>query len=255
MHMDVEELNRFYDDSLGRMAGRFVRRRVRALWPDLAGLDVLGLGYATPYMKSLRERATRVIAMMPAAQGAIHWPAGKRNLTSIVDETDLPLADCAVDRVLLVHELENSESVRAMLREIWRVMTPEGRLLVVVPNRRGLWSGIERTPFGHGRPFSERQLRRLLTDCMFTPVNVDRALYMPPFAFRFLIRSAGAWERTGRKLWPQFPGVLLMEASKDVMGLALPQRIPGRRHLLRPVPKLARRHAARDAAPQSLTRD
>ena len=50
---------------------------------------------------------------------------------SIAEETGLPLADCAMDRVLLVHELENSESARAMLREIWRVLTPEGRLLAV----------------------------------------------------------------------------------------------------------------------------
>ncbi|MFP3942551.1 MAG: class I SAM-dependent methyltransferase [Alphaproteobacteria bacterium] len=247
MHMDVEELTRFYGDPLGRMARRFVRRRVRALWPDVHGLDVLGLGYATPYLRPLKEQAQRVIAMMPAAQGGEPWPCGERNLTALVDETGLPLADCAMDRVLLVHELENTETVRAMLREIWRVLTPEGRLLAVVPSRRGMWSGIERTPFGHGRPFSERQLRRLLSDCLFTPVNVDKALFMPPFAFRFLITSAGAWERTGRQFWPHFPGVLLMEASKDVMGLALPERSLRVRPLLRPVPKLARDRAAREA--------
>jgi hypothetical protein len=113
-----------------------------------------------------------------------------------------------------------------------------------------MWSGVERTPFGHGRPFSERQLRRLLTDCLFTPGQVDRALFMPPFAFRFLMTSAGAWERTGRRLWPHFPGVLLMEASKDVMGLALPKRVPAPRLLPRPVPRLARSRAARNAPRQ-----
>lgn len=246
MHMDVEELNRFYDDPLGKMARRFVRRRVRTLWPQLTGLDVLGLGYAIPYLKPIREQAARVIAMMPAAQGGVRWPCGQRNLTAVVEEADLPLGDCAVDRVLLVHELENSEAARAMLREIWRVLTPEGRLLAVVPNRRGMWSGIERTPFGHGHPFSERQLRRLLTDCLFTPTNMDKALFMPPFGFRFLITSAGAWERTGRQLWPHFPGVLLMEASKEVMGLAAPKRALSPRPLLRPVPKLARSRAARN---------
>jgi SAM-dependent methyltransferase len=248
VHVDVEELNRFYGDPLGKMARRFVRRRVRALWPDVHGLDILGLGYATPYLKPLKDQAARVIAMMPAGQGGERWPCGERNLTALVEETGLPLADCAMDRVLLVHELENSEAARAMLREIWRVLTPEGRLLAVVPSRRGMWSGIERTPFGHGRPFSERQLRRMLSDCLFNPVNTDKALFMPPFAFRFLITSAGAWERTGRQLWPHFPGVLLMEASKDVMGLAAPQRALRVRSLLRPVPRLARDHAARDGA-------
>ncbi len=64
--------------------------------------------------------------MMPDAQGGERWPCDERNLTTLVDETSLPLADCAMDRVLLVHELENSEAARAMLREIWRVLVPDG---------------------------------------------------------------------------------------------------------------------------------
>src|SRR5947207_8712583 len=52
----------------------------------------------------------------------------------------LPLGDAAVDRVLLVHALEMSRDAEALLREAWRVLAPGGRLLAVIPNRRGIWA-------------------------------------------------------------------------------------------------------------------
>ncbi len=152
MWTDVIDLRDFYDSGLGRVAQRMIRRRVRTVWPDVAGASMLGLGYATPYLRPFREEAERVFSIMPAAQGVLHWPADGANAVALSDEAELPLADLAVDRVLLVHAVESSEQLRPMLREIWRVLAGGGRLLVVAPNRRGMWTLFERTPFGHGRP-------------------------------------------------------------------------------------------------------
>ena len=52
----------------------------------------------------------------------------------------LPLPDGSIDRVLLVHLLEVTEHPRDVLDEVWRVLTPGGRMIVVAPNRRGLWA-------------------------------------------------------------------------------------------------------------------
>ena len=81
---------------------------------------------------------------------------------ALVDETDLPLPDNSVDRVLLVHGVESSEYLRDLFREIWRVLSGDGRLIVVVPNRRGIWARVDRTPLGSGHPFSESLRRSLL---------------------------------------------------------------------------------------------
>ncbi len=140
----------------------------------------------------------------------------------------LPLADASVDRLLAVHCLESSESVRPLLREIWRVLTPEGRLLLVVPNRRGIWARLDTTPFGHGRPYSRGQLERLLTDALFTPLEWASALHMPPIDRQWLVRWATAFERVGARLWPHFAGVIIVEASKELMG-AVPKASPSRR--------------------------
>ncbi len=233
MHLDVVDLRNFYVSQLGRIARRTLRRQIRQIWHSVNGQTVLGLGYATPYLTPFRQDAERVIAMMPAAQGVTRWPEDGAGLVGLTEETSLPLVDSSVDKVVLVHGLENSEVVRPMLREIWRVLSPEGRLLVAVPYRRGLWASTERTPFGHGRPYSRGQLNRLLSDCMFAPGNPMLTLFMPPFAWPFMLKSAPAWENTGRWLWPGLGGIILVEATKRIYA-ATPVR--QRRRILRPVP-------------------
>lgn len=212
MRVDILALQRFYASPLGEAAQRLIARRLRALWPDAQGLDVLGLGYATPYLDVYRASARRVIAAMPAAQGAERWPSEGGSLTALVEETRLPFMDAIFDRVILVHALEEAEAAGPMLREIWRVMAPEGRLVVIAANRWSLWAQAERTPFGHGRPYSRRQLSALLADCLFEPLASARALYAPPVAP--VLKIADALEPVGEIAWRAFGGVVLMEAVK-----------------------------------------
>ncbi len=216
MWHDVIDLGAFYASRPGLVAQRMIRRRIRDLWPDVRGQSVLGLGYATPFLRSFREEAERVIAIMPAMQGVTPWPRDGAGLVSLADEAALPLAEGSIDRVLLVHAIECGEQQRAMLREIWRVLTGGGRLVVVAPNRRGIWARLERTPFGHGYPFSPSQLSRLLRDNLFSPLRTAAALYVPPSASRAMLRFAGAWEGFGDRWGRPFAGVLLVEASKQV---------------------------------------
>lgn len=214
MRVDVLALQRFYNSPLGGAARAMAERRLEALWPHADGLDVLGLGYATPYLERFREGARRVVTMMPAAQGAESWPSPARGLTVLADETRLPFMDAVFDRVLVIHALEEAESVRPLLREIWRVMAPEGRLVVVAANRWSLWAQSDFTPFGHGRPYSRRQLSALLAEAMFEPAASARALYAPPLSWRPLARAADAFERVGETIWPALGGLVLMEAAK-----------------------------------------
>lgn len=228
MWNDVVDLRDFYAGSLGTVAGRMLRRHIRALWPDVTGLGVLGLGYATPFLAPFREEAARVMAAMPVQQGVLHWPGDGSGLTLLADETELPFPDLSIDRVLLVHSLECAESVRPMMREIWRVLTGSGRLLVVAPNRRGVWARFEHTPFGHGRPYSQVQLRRVLRDTMFTPLRSDAALFVPPVRSRMVLSSAPAWEEIGQRWFPAIAGVIVAEATKEIYaGHAQP--VPKRR--------------------------
>ena len=147
--------------------------------------------------------------------------------------TRLPLADSAVDRVMLVHALEMTNDPGALLREVWRVLASGGRLLAVVPNRRGVWARTDTTPFGHGRPYSRSQINQLLRETWFTPTGWSEALYVPPVARGWFLRTAVAWERTGATLSAPFAGVHLVEATKQVY-----RAIPARREKRILVPAL-----------------
>jgi len=239
MWTDVVDIRDFYATGLGQVARRMIRRRIRSLWPDVSGQSVLGLGYATPYLTSFRGEAERVIAAMPAPQGVLHWPMDGPGQTTLVDELELPFADVSMDRVLMIHAVECAEQIRPLLREAWRVLAGSGRLVVVVPNRRGIWARVERTPFGHGLPYSKGQISRLLRDNMFTPIETERALYIPPVRSRMVLSAAPAFEQIGARIVSTFAGVIVIEAVKQIYAgqpiaerarsrpvLALPQRSP-----------------------------
>jgi SAM-dependent methyltransferase len=216
MWMDVVDLRDFYATALGGVARRMIRQRIREFWPDCKGMKILGLGYTTPYLGLFKTDAERTLAFMPAQQGVLHWPNEGRSLTTLVDESDLPLEDLSMDRVLIVHAVECSEQLRPLLREVWRVLKGNGKVLIVVPNRSGVWARMERTPFGFGHPYSPRQLNNLLRDTMFTPMQVERALYVPPSHSRMILSSAPAWENIGHRIFPGLAGVCLVEASKQI---------------------------------------
>jgi len=223
MHTDVRQLLEFYASPLGGMVRRILAHRIRARWRRCHGLTLMGLGFAIPYLGSFRGEVARLGALMPSTQGAVVWPSSGNVNSVVVDEDELPLPDNCVDRMVVVHCLETTDQAHALLREIWRVLTPEGRLLIIVPNRSGVWARFDVTPFGYGRPYSQTQLERLLTEALLSPVEWGAALHLPPLDNRLVLRSAMTLERMGARLTPAFAGVLLVEARKEV---ALPLAKP-----------------------------
>ena len=76
MRRDVLELREFYAQPLGRAVREMLSRKIAEAWGDAAGLDVMGFGYATPFLDGF-VAARRVVAAMPAAQG-VEGLAGRR---------------------------------------------------------------------------------------------------------------------------------------------------------------------------------
>ena len=216
MWQDVIDLSDFYTSSLGHTAQRIIRRQVRHWWSNVQGDSVLGMGYATPYLRPFRDEARRVVALMPGRMGVMEWPPEGPNSTGICQEDRLPLPDLSVDRILLVHGLECSNQVRAYLRELWRVLADGGHMIVAVPNRRGIWARMDHTPFGHGQPYSIDQLHRALRESMFLPERSMRVLFVPPSRRRFLLAAAPAWENAGSRWFQPLAGVVLVEATKQI---------------------------------------
>ena len=214
MALEIRDPGEFYDGPKGQTVGRLISQRLRLVWPDLRGRRVLGVGFAAPYLRPFVGEAERALAAVTSDDCA-PWPMGAKNLAALVAEQSLPFPDASFDCLLVVHALEVADAQRPFLRELWRVLTSDGRLMMVVPNRTSLWAQLETSPFGHGRPYSRGQLGQLLEECLFRPEHWDRALFMPPFG-RPHVRSGAAWDNVGRALWPRFAGVHIVEATKSL---------------------------------------
>jgi len=242
MYCDIVDLRSFYGSVLGRLAERSISMALSSVWETLADERLVGMGYAVPWLDRFGANAERVFAFMPAGQGAVLWPPNGPSATVLVFEEELPLADSSIDRMLMVHVLEHSENPRETLMEAWRVLAPGGRLVIVVPNRRGVWARFEHTPFGTGRPFSKGQMTDLLRETNFTPGGWSDALHFPPTKRRSLMRFHHTLERMGRRFWPVFSGVIVVEAQKRLyQGRPVASR-PSRRVF---VPVLSPQGAAR----------
>jgi SAM-dependent methyltransferase len=251
MHQDIAELSAFYDRAMGVHVRDLIAAQIRQRWPNVMGMTVMGLGYATPYLEPFVGEAYRVGALMPAEQGARAWPTGGPIRSIVVDEEALPLPDASVDRMLAVHAIEMSDAVKRTLREIWRVLKPEGRALIVVPNRRSIWAHWDVTPFGEGQPFTKQQLEALISGGMFHIEACGFALATPPLQLAALWRYANTTEKFGLKLWPAISGAIILEATKQVSA-TIPkgkaQLVTGR---LRPVAAVQANGSRAVAAAQS----
>jgi SAM-dependent methyltransferase len=223
MTADVNRLIAFYKTPLGRICRALVREQVMGLADDVRGKRVLGLGFATPYLRFTLSTAERVLAFMPARQGASAWPREGPSHTVLCDPLEMPLTDAAIDLTIAIHAMEHVADAEELMRELWRITAPNGDLILVVPRRRGIWAQRDNTPFGQGNPYSGGQLDRLLREFGFVPVAWRDGLFLPPFQSSLVLKSTRLFERVGRLFGPAMSGVICVRARKQAFP-AIPRR-------------------------------
>lgn len=219
--MNVVELREFYASPLGKATHRLLAAKLLLALEIGHDAVTLGLGYATPYLND----GARNLAFMMARQGVVAWPKEGLQQSALVDELDLPLPDNSVEVALLIHALEFSESPIEMLQEVWRVLAPQGRLILVVPNRRGLWAASDASPFGFGQPFSRGQLWALLKEAQLSFTRMEPALIMPPRAKLAGSKIAGNVEKYGKSVLGHLSGAIVVEATKQVYAYSAGRRV------------------------------
>lgn len=199
------------------------------MYQDTENLDVLGYGYAMPYLRYFMTKNCRVFALAMPDHIVSPWPHQnkEKNLTCVSLEQALPLENSSIDLALIIHGFEFSPHPGDMLEELWRVMKPEGKVVIIVPNRSGLWSHAEWTPLGHGMPYSVLQLSRYLEDHNFFHERTEEALFMPPLRYAPILRSALFFESIGRFMLPVAAGVHIIEARKRMFsGTPVTDEVP-----------------------------
>ncbi len=218
MYHDVKELRNFYYQSrLGRSVQRRLQNEIKRLWSETRAECMVGFGFASPFLRPIRGRADNIVNLMPEGQGVMAWPPGERNISALCMENSWPLGAGMADRMLIAHAIESSEDINGLMQEAWRVLAPEGKAILIVSNRMGVWATSEATPFGFGRPYSFGQVERMLHANRFEVIAHSGALFAPPLSSKFGLKSIGFLEwALGGKSRKLFAGALVIEVRKRV---------------------------------------
>lgn len=200
MRIPGDELQRFYASRDGRRAARILAAIVAPVVRKREDVRFLALGYARPLLTGLDPaRFERAVLLTPEGAAPVRWPRrAPLSAAAYGLPGEMPFSGALFDQALVVHALEHGDPGE-MLAELHRVLAPAGELILIVPNRAGLWTHFESTPFGLGRPYGRSELTRLLKQEGFKPVSWKTALTAPPVAglrwldkpLGFLARGAG----------------------------------------------------------------
>lgn len=199
------DLQDWYRTPPGRRAARLLRTALRPLLQRQSTTRLLTLGAPTTVLLGFPAAKVERVAAVDAGGG---WPPNGPNATLAADHCQLPFDAAVFDQALVMHSLEGAEKPSALLRELWRVLAPAGELLLVVPNRAGLWALAESNPFGQGHPYGRGGLRRTLSDAMFEVAAWRTALAAPP------LRGLAWTEPLLARAAPGLGGVHIVRAVK-----------------------------------------
>lgn len=177
----------FYQSPLGQMTHDFLQAQLRKIITALRFEErVLVIGFGLPFAADLAAMGSDKITLAYLEQmPAVPWPDAAAHQVCVVSPDALPFGDVTFDKVIIIHALEFAPDASHLLYEVQRVLTAQGQMICIAPNRNGIWSWFEHTPFGEGHTFSTRQMRRLLTQAQLAPLHIRTALYPPPLNLSF----------------------------------------------------------------------
>lgn len=214
----ISECKQYYKTPLGQLACRHIRKVIHELWSDPSDDNIVGIGFTNPYLRCFSAKENSIFSLFPYEMGKHHFAPQKINQSALIAEDEIPLPNNSINRVILAHALEHANNPEAILEEIYRILTPSGRVLIMVPHRRGLWTRAEHTPYGKGRPYSMSQLIALIEQNQFVPTRKRSALYFPPTTSRIILKLHNILEALGRTLFAPTGGVIIVEAEKQIPG-------------------------------------
>lgn len=240
MDKDIDQFKSFYQTNMGQIVCNCINYQLSKLWGNVSDQAILGFGYTTPFLGEFLQKSNRLISFTTRGGEVDPWPPNGANCNLIGDESDTPFEDSSFDKILCVHGLEDAQNPRALMREIWRILGPEGQLIIFATNRHSVWAQNEHTPFGNGRPFSKLQATHLLQDGMFEIIAAKKVLALPPLNFALSSSTIVKMEKIGEKFWPALGGLVMIQARKRLFsGIEAPQNARKSRFAIKTATNLA----------------
>ncbi|CAO5679680.1 MAG: hypothetical protein HEEMFOPI_01688 [Holosporales bacterium] len=221
MDCSIKTLHAFYHSPLGDVVRTVIEKKVsHFLNGDQHHRVILGVGYAHPFLSPSIIENNTVLSFMPDSIGACVWPTAENNKVALVHDWMLPLANQSVDVICIVHALEFVQQTEAFFHELWRILKKDGKIILIAPNRRGLWSRFEHTPFGFGRPYTMTQAQEILSNYGFITTQKERFLTFPPINHPSLLKGASLFDKIAPFFLKNFSGAIGLVAEKKTLVLS-----------------------------------
>lgn len=222
------------------------RERFDQAVADMFGFHALQLGL--PELDALRSNrmphqwlalpGADHLSAVPAAAGTSDAPAtggpGSPRVALLTDSAALPFPENSLDLVLLPHTLELSRDPHTTLREVERVLVPEGRVVISGLNPASLWGLRQRRAhfyrrLGYGELFLPEagefigywRLRDWLRLLSFEVESGQFGCYRPAVSSRASLERFAWMDKVGERSWPIFGALYFVVAVKRVRGMRL----------------------------------
>jgi SAM-dependent methyltransferase len=203
-------------DWLATPLGRYVVEREQAYF-DQTVADIFGY-YALQI--GLPEQNCLAQSRIPSRWRLDYDPPAE----ILADPHWLPFPENSIDLIVMPHALEFTDDPHLMLREAYRVIRPEGQIVIAGFNPFSLFGakryfGRQQVPPWNGNFIALYRMKDWLTLLGFDVVGGRLDCYVPPFAREKWLARTGFFERAGDRWWPIGGGVYFLRATKHVQGM------------------------------------
>jgi SAM-dependent methyltransferase len=225
----------FLRSPVGRYVLEWERRQLGAAVADVFGYHALQLGF--PELNALHENRMplRVCASdrLPRAAEAAPDDGGSPctpcRVAVISRYEELPFATQSIDLVVMPHVLEFSDEPHQVLREVDRVLVPEGQVVITGFNPASLWGMRQFMTRLGATPYLPREgqfiaLPRIKDWLKLLSFEVNRGrfgCYVPWVRSERWLAHWGFMERAGDRWWPVLGSIYMVTAIKRVRGMRL----------------------------------
>ena len=222
------------DEWLQTPAGVYVRTWEQAcldeLTADIFGFNAIQVGLpqinalAANRMPNKWQAATRTSSMAQLQQ-----VADGKQIAVALDFAELPFASQSLDLVVLPHVLEFAAEPHQVLREVERVLIPEGQVIICGFNPASLWGarqGVSRITRKHYLPVAGEfiSMPRMKDWLKLLNLRVGGShfgCYSPPCRTAKWLNRFAFMENAGQRWWPYLGAVYMVHAVKRVKGMTM----------------------------------
>lgn len=215
-----QDLRAWYNRPCGQLLLEEERNHLDEILPTLFGFHIVQIGCLLGNDLMADSRISHRILLDPDGEGSETLTPG-----AYAYPDALPIASDSVDVAVLPHTLEFERDPHQILREVDRMLIPDGHVVVLGFNPWSLWGIVRKLRGRHqvapwcGDFLSMTRIKDWMALLGFEVVAVRRYFYRPPLNNRVLMNRMRILEKVGPRLWRRCSGAYILVAKKRVATL------------------------------------